>query len=103
MGRLKDEGLVRGAGLESARCCQRQDLNLVRLRISLPAQLSVDAVPPLKRRRCQATALKLGFLRRWRTSLEACRAFFLLFEPTLNSIGSCVRGIGFAIDNKRIC
>ena len=30
-------GVVRGAGLEPAHCCQRQDLNLVRLPISPPA------------------------------------------------------------------
>ena len=30
--------LVRGAGLEPAQCCHRQDLNLVRLPISPPAR-----------------------------------------------------------------
>ena len=32
--------MVRGAGLEPARCCHRQDLNLVRLPISPPARSS---------------------------------------------------------------
>ena len=38
---IKDLGhlrVVRGGGLEPPHCCQRQDLNLVRLPISPPAQ-----------------------------------------------------------------
>ena len=38
-GHGKDSGVVRGAGLEPAQYCYRQDLNLVRLPISPPALL----------------------------------------------------------------
>jgi hypothetical protein len=39
-------GVVRGAGLEPAQYCYRQDLNLVRLPISPPARLKQQATGP---------------------------------------------------------
>jgi hypothetical protein len=65
--------VVRGAGLEPAQYCYRQDLNLVRLPISPPARLKQEA----------GTRRRYGFLQSFakfppeigQLSILACKAF----------------------------